>query len=185
MADPNAALQTQLSNIQKKTGQSLQQMAKAIEASGLSKHGEKRKFLMEKYEIGFGDANTVIHVLKQAAAPAPASNDPLDLIYVGPKAHLRPIHEALMARIDTFGEFEKAPKKTYISLRRKKQFAMIGPATKTQVEIGINVKELPPNERLKVMPPASMCQYSTRISSVEEIDDALLGWVKAGFNAAG
>lgn len=185
MADPNAALQTQLQNIQEKTGKTLDQLRAEIEKSGLSKHGEKRSFLMEKFAIGYGDANTVIHVLKQADQPAPASDDPLDLIYVGGKAHLRPIHEALMAKIDAFGEFELAPKKTYISLRRKKQFAMLGPATKTQVELGMNVKELPPSPRLKVMPPASMCQYSLRLSSVDEIDAELIGWVKAAFDAAG
>jgi hypothetical protein len=35
----------------------------------------------------------------------------LDEIYAGPKAALRPIHEALMRAIDGFGEFEVAPKK--------------------------------------------------------------------------
>lgn len=185
MADPYAALQTQLTNIQSKTGKSLEQLRQLVEQSGLSKHGEKRSFLQEQLGIGYGDANTVIHVLKQGVAPPPASDDPLDAIYVGAKAHLRPLHEQLMARIDQLGEFELAPKKTYISLRRKKQFAMLGPATKTQVELGMNVKELPHSERLKVMPPKSMCQYSLRLSSADQIDDELMGWIKAAFEAAG
>ncbi len=63
-------------------------------------------------------------------------------IYSGPKADLRPIHDRLLAAIAKFGPFEIAPKKDYVSLRRKKQFAMIGPATKTRVEVGINVKGL-------------------------------------------
>jgi len=185
MADPNAQLQTQLSNIQSKTGKSLDQLRQMVEQSGLSKHGEKRSYLQEQLGIGYGDANTVIHVLKQAAAPAPTSDDPLDAIYVGAKAHLRPLHEQLMARIESLGDFELAPKKTYISMRRNKQFAMLGPATKTQIELGMNVKQLRHSERLKVMPPKSMCQYSLRLSHAEEIDTELLSWVKAAFDAAG
>ena len=40
-------------------------------------------------------------------------------------------HEKLMKEIRQFGEFEIVPKKGYVSLRRKKQFVMIGPKTNT------------------------------------------------------
>ena len=82
-------------------------------------------------------------------------------IYAGPKAGLRPVHDALMAKIQAFGEFEVAPKKGYVSLRRKKQFAMIGPATNTQVEVGLNMKDVPATARLKAMPAGGMCQYKS------------------------
>lgn len=186
MADLDAALQTQLRNIQSKTGKNLDQLRLLLDASGLSKHGEQRSYLMETLGLGHGDANTLVHVLKQAAAPAAAVDaDPLDAIYVGPKAHLRLLHEALMKHINGFGEFELAPKKNYVSLRRKKQFAMLGPATKTQLELGLNIKDLPANPRLKVMPPASMCQYSVRLSGLDELDADLLGWLRAAFDGAG
>ena len=185
MSDPNAALETQLRNIQNKTGMTIAQFGEALNASGRTKHGEQRSYLMETFGIGHGDANVVIHVLKQAAAPTAPNDNPLDAIYAGPKAHLRAIHERLMSEIDTFGAFEIAPKKAYVSLRRKKQFATLGPVTKTQVELGLNAKDLPPSPRLKVMPPASMCQYTTRLNSAEEIDTELLGWVRLAFDAAG
>jgi len=59
------------------------------------------------------------------------------------KALLRPIHEKLMAAIEKFGNFEVAPKKGYVSLRRKKQFAMIGPGSTTRVDVGLNMKDVP------------------------------------------
>jgi len=70
-----------------------------------------------------------------------------------------------MTQIRTFGVFEEAPTKNYISLRRKKQFAMVGPVTKDSVEIGLNAKDLPAHARLKVQPPGSMCNATTRIKA--------------------
>ena len=75
-------------------------------------------------------------------------------------------------------------RKTYLSLRRKKQFAMLGPATKEVIEIGLNVKSLPTHARLKALPPGGMCQYAVRLSSVAEIDAALLGWIRAAYDAS-
>ncbi len=182
MADPQAALATQLRHIEAKTGKSLAQLRELIAKSGLAKHGEVRAMLMERFGLGHGDANTLAHAAK--AADAPPADDPLDAIYSGAKAGLRPLHEALMKKIDALGDFEQAPKKSYVSLRRKKQFAMVGPATRDQIEIGLNAKSLPADPRLKALAPGGMCQYTVRIAGAAEIDAALLGWVRAAYDAA-
>lgn len=193
MADPTAALVTQLNNIQGKTGRSIAQLHAAIEASGLAKHGEKRSWLMEQFKLGYGDANTVVALQGKplpaldgsAVAMPPASEgDPLDAIYAGNKSGLRDLHEALMARIEKLGAFEVAPKQKYLSLRRAKQFAMVGPATASAIEIGLNCKTLPEHARLKHLPPGKMCQATTRISSQAEIDTDLLAWIRAAFDSA-
>jgi hypothetical protein len=183
MADPQAALATQLRNIESKTGKTLVQLREVIARSGLAKHGEVRSMLMQRFALGHGDANTLAHAAK-AEAPDASDDDPLDTIYAGTKAGLRPLHEAVMAQISTLGAFDIAPKKAYVSLRRKKQFAVVGPATKEQVEIGLNAKSLPAHARLKALPPGGMCQYAVRLSSAAEIDASLLGWLRAAYAAA-
>jgi Domain of unknown function (DUF5655)/Domain of unknown function (DUF4287) len=182
MADPQAALATQLRHIETKTGKSLAQLREVIAQSGLAKHGEVRAMLQERFGLGHGDANTLAHAAK--AEPAPADADPLDAIYSGAKAGLRPLHEAVMARIGALGAFEIAPKKTYLSLRRKKQFAMVGPATKDQLEIGLNVKSLPADARLKALAPGGMCQYTVRIDDAAQVDKALVGWLRTAYDTA-
>jgi hypothetical protein len=109
----------------------------------------------------------------------------LDAIYTGPKAALRPIHDRFMERVSAFGEFEIAPKKGYVSLRRKKQFAMIGPATNSRVEVGLNMKGVPGTDRLQAQAPGGMCQYKVRLSGPGEVDAELIGWVRQAFDDAG
>jgi hypothetical protein len=185
MADPQSAVATQLRNIEARTGKSFAQLCRLIADSGLTKIGEQRAMLMDKMQLGYGDANMLALRAKDAAMPAAAAADPLDAIYAGAKAPLRMLHERLHAEIRKLGEFETAPKKSYVSLRRKKQFAMLGPATKDQVELGLNAKGLAASPRLKTLPPGGMCQYSVRLSAVGEIDAELLAWVRAAYDAAG
>ena len=120
-----------------------------------------------------------------AAAPATSPNAAVEEIYSGAKAPLRPVHDRVMNVVDGFGSFEIAPKKGYLSLRRKKQFAMVGPATKTQVEVGFNARDLTGGERLVALPPGQMCQYKVRLGRVEDVDDELIDWLRAAYDAAG
>ena len=186
MADPNAATANQLRNIEMRTGKSLAELRKLVADSGLVRHTQVRTMLMEALALGHGDANALAHaVAKGEAPPAQDATDPLGAIYVDAKAALRPLHEHIVAAIEKWGPFEIAPKKGYMSLRRKKQFAMVGPATRTQIEIGLNARDLPADPRLKALPPGGMCQYTVRVSQAGEVDKQLLGWVRAAFDAAG
>jgi hypothetical protein len=191
MSSLDQAYQTQLDNIQSKTGKSLTELSDLVKTSGLSKHGEIRSMLMSQLGLGYGDANTLVHyVLKSDGERAVQEksltpDDVLDEIYSGPKAALRPIHEKLMDAIRQFGELEVAPKKGYVSLRRKKQFAMLGPATNTRFELGINHKDLSGDERLLAQPAGSMCNYKVKLTQASEVDETILHWVKQAFDAAG
>ena len=98
---------------------------------------------------------------------------------------MRPIHEKLMKEISKFGEFEIAPKKGYVSLRRKKQFAMIGPKTNTRFEVGINAKDLKKNVRLLEQPKGSMCNYIVNVTGMKEVDSELISWIKSAYEGAG
>lgn len=184
------ALDTQLANIEKRTGKSLAALAKVVKASGLQKHGEIRDMLKRDLGMGHGDANVLIHhVLKSdgasaAAAAGTTGSAVLDEIYAGPKAALRPIHDALISAIVKLGPFEIAPKKGYVSLRGKKQFAMIGPATNTQVEVGLNMKDVKATGRLVAVPPGRMCQYKVRLADPREVDAELIAWIRRAYAAA-
>ncbi|MBI5566388.1 MAG: DUF4287 domain-containing protein [Chloroflexi bacterium] len=191
MSSVEQAYQTQLKNIQTKTGKTLDELNAIIRASGLTKHGEIRDRLKRELGLGHGDANTLVHFYlkpdgERAAEATGATPDTvLDEIYAGPKAALRPLHDRLMATITQFGPFEIAPKKGYVSLRRKKQFAMIGPGTKGRVEVGLNMKDVPATARLIEQPAGGMCQYKVYVTQVDEVNQEFFAWIRQAYNSAG
>jgi hypothetical protein len=189
MSSLDKTVQSQLDNIQKKTGKSLLQLAAIVKKSGLTKHSEIRAMLKEKLGVGYGDANMLVHIILKSDGTHAAENKSMDAvlgeIYSGVKAGFLPIHVALMKYINKFGEFEIVPKKGYVSLRRKKQFVMIGPKTNTRFEVGINAKDLKKNKRLLEQPKGSMCNYIVNLTDAKEVDAELIGWIKSAYDSAG
>src|SRR6185295_8713927 len=109
MGSLDKAVETQIKNIQAKTGKSLAQLGAIMKKSGLTKHGELRAMFIRELGLGYGDANSLVHALRQsdgtraARAKAQTTEDVVDEIYAGQKAGLRPVHDQLMAAIRPFG----------------------------------------------------------------------------------
>jgi len=182
---------TQLRNIETKTGRTLEQLRALIKGSGLAKHGELRSWAMEQLGLGYGDANALVHLALASDGQSAAEAGGLGIdevlagIYSDKKAALRPVHDALMGEIERFGDFEIAPKKGYVSLRRKKQFAMIGPGSATRVDLGLNMKDVAPTARLLAEKPGGMCQYKVKLGSPAEVDAELVAWIRRAYDSAG
>lgn len=189
MSDLDKALQTQVNNIEAKTGKSLAELTEFILQSELKKHGELRDLVKAEFGLGHGDANTLVHLAKKAAEEAGSgpktTSDLVSGIYSGKHAALRPLHDAVMAKVETLGDFELAPKKNYVSLRRKKQFATLGPGSRGRVEVGLNMQDVPATERLEELPAGRMCQYRVYLSDASEVDKELMGWVRTAYENAG
>lgn len=187
--DVAKAKANQLANIEKRSGKSLADLVALVKSSGLTKHSEIVAMLKSKLGMGHGDANAItLYAKSTETGPTAADASPdaaIDALYSGPKAGLRPIHEALMVKLKGFGEFEVAPKKGYLSLRRKKQFACLTPATKTRLDVGIILKGVEGTERLVAQPAAAMFPFKVGLTSVGEVDRELVTWLKSAFDEAG
>lgn len=192
MSTPAEQIETQLRNIEGRTGRSRAELFALVREAGDLKHGQLVSLLKEQLGLGHGDANTLAHCARQthgdaiAAARQAVGKDPADDWYSGKKAALRPIHDAILSAVAELGEgVEHAPKNTYVSLRRAKQFATVGPATATLVELGFNLKGAPGEGRVELLPPGGMCTHRVRIGSVQEFDPELKSWLRRAFEAAG
>ncbi|MCP2678358.1 DUF4287 domain-containing protein [Maricaulaceae bacterium NA33B04] len=104
MSAVDQALETQLSNIEAKTGKRRYALYADVMGQGMAKHGEMVAWAKSTLGLGHGDANTLVHMARKSVEATHAvAGDPLDEIYTGPKAHQRPIHEALMAKSKPLG----------------------------------------------------------------------------------
>ena len=92
----------------------------------------------------------------------------------------------MLSEVLKFGkDVEVAPKNTYVSLRRKKQFAILNPATKTRFEIGINLKGQEPQGKLQAEKPNSMCSHKINLTDINDIDKEVIEWIKTSYDNAG
>lgn len=179
------ATQTMIDNLHKNTGKTLEQWIEIVTKENFEKHGEIVKFLKEKHEFTHGFANLVAHKAKETDAGSAENTDDLIISQYQGKEHLKPIYDKLLSEILTLGnDIEIAPKNTYVSLRRKKQFAILNPATKTRFEIGINLKGQEPTEKLEAEKPNSMCSHKIKISDINEIDNEIMTWIKTAYENA-
>ncbi|WP_378172544.1 DUF4287 domain-containing protein [Aquimarina sp. SS2-1] len=176
------ALQTMISNMPEKTGKSLEEWKEILKENSFTKHGEAVKFLKTEHGVTHGFANTIVSLSKD-------SNDtPDDLVtsqYKG-KENLIPIYEKLLTAVTSFGaDVIQTPKKGSVSIIRKNQFALIKPATKTRIDLGLKLKGKPTTERLQNSGPfGTMCTHRVQLQSIEEIDTELIAWLKEAYEMA-
>lgn len=183
--------QTMINNLKEKTGKDIDQWLKLVNKQGFEKHGEIMKFLKGDHEVTHGFANLIAMIaLKGLDSVMPSASGDEQLVenqYAGDKAGLKPIYDAIVAAVNKFGnDVEIAPKKAYVSLRRKKQFALVQPSTKTRVDIGIKFKDQEPGERLeKAGSFNSMVSHRVRLTDKKEVNAELKKWLKQAYEEAG
>jgi predicted transport protein len=188
MSNPDPALLTMIANFPSKTGKSLDEWVKLAKVSRLAKHGEIVKMLKSDHGMSHGYANLVaLQTLKgDVTAPAPAAGDAESKWFVGDKAAIRPVYDAVMAAVAKLGkDVELAPKLAYMSVRRSKQFACVHPSTKSRLDLGLQLKGIAPTGRLeKAGSWNAMVSHRVRLESAKDFDTEVKGWLKQAYDAA-
>ena len=180
------AIQSMIDNLHKNTGITLANWIEIVKKENIPKHGEIIKFLKEKHGLTHGFANLIAHKTKGSDSGSAENQDDLIVKQYQGKEHLKPIYDLLIAEIQTYGnDIEITPKNTYVSLRRKKQFALLNPVTKTRFEIGIILKGQEPKGKLEAEKPNAMCSHKISISDVKDIDKEVFDWIKVAYDQAG
>jgi hypothetical protein len=173
MASVERGIQSQLRNIETTYGRTIDDLVAVVESSGLTKHADVVAMLKERYGMAHAAAHRVSLVARsRVAQPAPQQAArrarPLD------EPHAR-LHEILTSLGD---DIEQAPRKGYVSFRRRKQFAMLQPGAKW-INVGLILPGKASTQRLE---PAgtwnALFTHRVRVVRVAEIDRQLRGWMQ-------
>jgi hypothetical protein len=189
MATVEEGLQAQIRNIEATYGKPMPEWLAIIAASGLAKHTDVVNMLKNDYGMTHGGAHRVSILARQNAEQqtgAGQDSDPVGALYTGKKASLRPIHDALISAIHRFGDdVELVPKKGYVSLRRRKQFAMIQPSGAGRIDLGLIVPDIPTDARLESAAGFNaLFTHRVRLFSTADINAELTGWLKHAYDRA-
>jgi hypothetical protein len=178
------AMATMIANFPAKTGRPIEAWIELVRSLGLTKHNDVVTYLKTRHGMSHGFAHRVA-LVGLAAPDAPEGPGLVDAMYKGLKAGLRPLHDATIATATAFGDdVELSPKKAWVSVRRSKQFATVGPGPNGRIEIGLNLRGVAETGRLETA-ANGMCTHRVRISGPAELDDELRGWLRQAYDGAG
>lgn len=162
-----------------KTGKTLEEWKKVLASKSFSSHTEGVRYLKEEYGVTHGFANTIVTLSKDENDTA---DDLVKNQYKG-KENLFPIYEKLIAAVIRLGpDVVISPKKTSVSVIRKKQFALIKPAAKTRIDLGLKLGNKSLTQRLGNSGPfGTMCTHRVQISNKDEINQELMNWLNEAY----
>jgi hypothetical protein len=97
------------------------------------------------------------------------------------------MYRSLISIVQEFGkDVTITPKKATVSVIRKRQFALIKPATKSRIDLGLKFNDKPTTDRLENSGPfGTMCTHRVQLSNITEVDEELKQWLKEAYEEAG
>lgn len=173
-------LEIMINNMPEKTGKTLEEWLEILKNENFDKHTAGVNFLKKEHGVTHGFANTIVTLFRDKGD---APEDLVSSQYQG-KESLRPIYEALITSIKSFGDdITITPKKASVSLIRKKQFALIKPATKTRIDLGLKLKDVDVQGRLEGSGPfGTMCTHRIQLKDIADVDKEVIDWLSMAYD---
>ena len=179
MATVEEGIQSQLRNIEKEYGKTIDELVLVVAQSGLTKHTDAVAMLKQRFGMSHGAAHRVSLVARnRAAQPAPAG--------AGLTPPMQDVYALLLKKAASLGkDVEQSPKKGYVSLRRQKQFAMLQPGARW-VNLGLVLAKKAPVGRLESAAKwNALFTHRVRVATSADIDGELESWLRSAYDAAG
>jgi hypothetical protein len=177
-------------NLPEKTGRTFDEWVSIVKQDGPAERREIVAWLKAQYELGTVTANFIAAEAVGESIEAAYADEGalLDGMFAGDRAALRPIYDKLAETARKIAnDVELTVCKTYVGVRRGKQFAMLKPTTRTRVDVGLALPKVKPEGRLVKAGSIGNDRMTHRIeiTTAKQIDGELKHWLKAAYELAG
>jgi hypothetical protein len=179
---PGFAMQAKIAaNFKEKTGKTIEQWVELVKESGLELNAQRRAWLKEKHGL---TTNYAAFVAEQAEGQGGAANyrpDQLvNAIFAGPKDHLRPIYEDILAfGLKLGSDVKVCPCATIIPFYRKHVFAQIKAPNRSRLDLGFAFRDMKAAGRLidtGGFAKKDRITHRVEIASAADFDQTVQDW---------
>jgi len=167
-----------------RTGEGLESWNARVRESGKVDEASLRAWLSEKGVTGYP---AMLLVMERFGYPdyLQASADDLIETQYADRPATRPIYDALLALLPEIGEIEVQARKTYVAfLTPKRTFSALVPSTKTRSDLGLRLPATQPAAgKLELARnfPQSSVTHKIGLTSADDIDDEVVGWIRRSY----
>jgi hypothetical protein len=185
-------VQKWVASLPKTTGKSLAEWLAYVKKHGPAGEKERRDWL--KAEHGMG-TNSAGWIAARAEGKGSEEDTPegyleaaakyVENLFSGAKAALRPSYERVLALAAELGPDVKAcPCQTMVPLYRNHVFAQLKPSTRTRLDLGLALKDLPAEGRLidtGGFAKKDRITHRIGLESLEDIDKEVIRWLERAY----
>ena len=178
--------------MKEKTGRSIDEWVRHVNQHGPGGEKERAAWLKSEHGLGTNYASWIAGKSvgktdgnEDAGAYLKHAEDYVDKMFAGPKEHLRPIYDAILAYAKTMGkDIGVSPCSTIVPIYRNHVIARVKPTTRTRIDLGLALGNTKTPKRLintGGFEKKDRITHRIEITSMEDFDDEAKKWMRKAY----
>jgi predicted transport protein len=186
---PDDMMSAVIGSLADRTGRPLEEWLALVDASGIDPLDQNavRRWLRSEHEVPQNSQWAIADAAARAAGwVRPSVEEYIDSQYVGAKAALRPIYDALAEAILRLGDDVSVEGRGgYTPFVRARQFAAVAAAARDRVDLGLRFTDPPVSGRLQPSNGPGQGTHKIALRNVADVDDEVLHLVRLAYDQNG
>lgn len=167
--------------LEQSTGEDLETWNRRIQREGFRDEQRLRAWLTQQGITGYAQTLLVMERFGYPDFLTASAEQLIDGQYAD-RPQLRPIFDAIVNTALQFDEVTIQARKTYVSLvTPRRTFARVQPTTKTRLDLALRLEGQEPGGRLLPSRIHETMKIQVSLSSVEQVDAEVVGWLRRAY----